>query len=148
MKNFKTFMAEAPHTADQELAVDKNINPAAFLNPTVIRKLNAWVGSIAGGSGYILPEEAVAVLRNSLMKIGLTFDSIDENSYPNLPGESFNPTLPLTLFGGRFGKDVNTPHDEFLNDDGISHNIEGGLSLKLQFQTQGDGTTFVGAKIV
>ena len=46
MKNFKTFMAEAPHPSDQELAVDKNINPAAFLNPVVIRKLNAWVGSI------------------------------------------------------------------------------------------------------
>ena len=141
-------MAEAPHPSDQELAVDKNINPAAFLNPEVIRKLNAWVGSIAGGSGYILPEQVVAVLRNSLMKIGLTFNSIDENSYPTEASPDKNVSLPLTLFGGRFGKDVDTPIDEFVNDDGISHNIEGGLSLDLEFHHQGDGTTFIGAKIV
>ena len=63
MKNFKTFMAEWPHPSDQDLAVDKNTNMGAFSNPSVIRKLNAWVGSIAGSSGYILPEQVVAVLR-------------------------------------------------------------------------------------
>ncbi|SVA44277.1 uncharacterized protein METZ01_LOCUS97131 [marine metagenome] len=123
------------------------MNPAAFINPEVLRKMNAWVGTIAG-SPFVLPEEAVAVLRNSLMKIGLTFDAIDESSYPAAEGESKNVSLPLTLFGGRFGKDVDTPIDEFVNDDGISHNVEGGLSLDLEFHRQGDGTTFVGAKIV
>ena len=43
-------------------------------------------------------------------------------------------SLPLTLFGGRFGKDVDTPHDEFLQDDGISNNIEGGLSLNVNYE--------------
>jgi hypothetical protein len=43
-------------------------------------------------------------------------------------------SLPLTLFGGRFGKDVNTPHNEFLEDDGISNQIEGGLSLNISYE--------------
>jgi len=32
------------------------------------------------------------------------------------------------------GKDVDTPHDEFLQDDGISNNIEGGLSLNVNYE--------------
>jgi hypothetical protein len=42
--------------------------------------------------------------------------------------------LPLTLFGGRVGKDVNTPYNEFLEDDGISNQIEGGLSLNISYE--------------
>ena len=40
----------------------------------------------------------------------------------------------LTQHGGRFGKDENTPYDEFLNDDGISNQVEGGLSLKIEYE--------------
>ena len=43
-------------------------------------------------------------------------------------------SLPLTLFGGRFGKDENTPYNEFLEDDGISNQIEGGLSLNISYE--------------
>jgi hypothetical protein len=32
------------------------------------------------------------------------------------------------------GKDENTPYDEFVNDDGISHVVEGGLSLKIEYE--------------
>ena len=42
--------------------------------------------------------------------------------------------LPLTLCGGRFGKDVNTPYNEFLEDDGISNQVEGGLSLNISYE--------------
>ena len=41
---------------------------------------------------------------------------------------------PLTLFGGRFGKDIDTPHNEFLEDDGISNQVEGGLSLNISYE--------------
>ena len=30
--------------------------------------------------------------------------------------------------------DENTPYDEFLNDDGISNQVEGGLSLKIEYE--------------
>jgi hypothetical protein len=51
-----------------------------------------------------------------------------------MEGKSGSFDLKLELFGGRFGKDGNTPIDEFLDDDGISHMVEGGLSLKINYE--------------
>ena len=56
--------------------------------------------------------------------------------------------LPLTKFGGRFGKDLDTPADEFLNDDGISHMVEGGLALKIQYEMLGNSSCRIFAEIV
>ena len=140
MKKFKTFMAEAPHTSDQDLAIDQQSNMGVFSNPSVIRKLNAWVGTIAGS--YVLPEDAIHNLRSSLSKIGLSFDEV-----PMIEGNSGSFNLPLTSFGGRFGKDVNTPHDEFLNDDGISHMVEGGLALVINYEMDEDNSCRLSASI-
>ena len=133
-------MAEWPRPSDQDLAVDKNTNMGVFSDPSVIRKLNAWVGTIAGS--YVLPEDAIHKLRNSLSKIGLSFDQV-----PDIIGESGSFNLPLTSFGGRFGKDVNTPHDEFLNDDGISHMVEGGLALVINYEMDEDNSCRLSASI-
>ena len=141
MKNFKNFMTEVGgSTSHQDLAVDKNTNMGAFSDPMVIRKLNAWVGTIAGS--YVLPEDAIHQLRSSLIKIGLTFDDV-----PMLEGNTGSFNLPLTSFGGRFGKDVNTPHDEFLNDDGISHVVEGGLALVINYEMNDDNSYRLSASI-
>ena len=51
-----------------------------------------------------------------------------------MEGASGTFDLPLTRFGGRFGKDENTPYDQFLDDDGISHIIEGGLTMKIRYE--------------
>ena len=56
MKNFKSFLKEL-HTSHQDQAIDKNTNMAVFSDPTVVKKLNAWVGTIAGN--YVLPEDAI-----------------------------------------------------------------------------------------
>ena len=98
MKTFKKHINENVNTSDTDIAVDKNDNMSEFSNPDVLRKLNAWVGSIAGS--YVLPEEAVQNLRKSLMKIGLTFGEAV------MEGNSGSVELPLTLYGGRFGKDA------------------------------------------
>ena len=55
--------------------------------------------------------------------------------------------LPLTRFGGRFGKDTDTAHDEVINDDGISHMVEGGLALKIQYEMLGNSSCRIFAKI-
>ena len=78
---------------------------------------------------YILPEHAVARLRGSLDKIHLTFPQV-----PTMEGPNGEFKLPLTLFGGRFGKTGSEAPDEVTNDDGISHMVEGGLSLKLKYE--------------
>jgi len=140
MKSFKSFLKEYANTSDQNLAVDRQTNMAVLSDPAVIKKLNAWVGTIAGN--YVLPEEAISNLRSSLSKIGLSFDPV-----PMMEGESGSVELPLTLFGGRFGKSVNTPHDEFDEDDGISHMVEGGLTLVIGYEMQEDNSCKLSARI-
>ena len=139
MKNFKSFLKET-HTSHQDQAIDKNTNMAVFSDPTVVKKLNAWVGTIAGS--YVLPEDAVHTLRSSLSKIGLSFGEV-----PVMEGESGSVELPLTSFGGRFGKGLTTPHDEFEVDDGISHQVEGGLTLVIGYEMQEDNSCRLSARI-
>ena len=138
MKTFKQ-LHEIANTSHQDLAVDKNINPVSFGNPEVVKKLNAWVGTIAGS--YVLPEDAIHKLRTSLAKIGLTFGEC------NLEGNNGSLEKPLTLFGGRFGKGLETPYDQFDEDDGISHQKEGGLKLVIGYEINEDGSTGLTASI-
>ena len=55
--------------------------------------------------------------------------------------------MPLTSFGGRFGKGLTTPHDEFEVDDGISHQVEGGLTLVVGYEMQEDNSCRLSARI-
>ena len=142
MKNFKTFLNEAGIAAggrDRSMAL-RTVNMAVYSDPSVVKKLNAWVGTIAGS--YTLPEDAIHNMRTNLSKIGLTFDVV-----PMMEGESGSFDLPLTLYGGRFGKEVDTPHDEFVNDDGISHMVEGGLTLVIGYVMNEDNSCRLTASI-
>ena len=139
MKKFKTFINEV-HTSHQDQAVDKNVNMGGLGDPTVLRKLNAWVGAIAGN--YVLPEDAIHNLRSSLAKVGLNFGTA-----PMIEGKSGSFELPLTSFGGRFGKGLDTPYDEFEEDDGISHQVEGGLTLVIGYEMQEDNSCRLSARI-
>ena len=135
VKSFKRYIKEVagagPGGGDaRSQAVDSDTGMSAgdVTNPDTLRRLNAYVGSI-GNMEYLLPEHAINRLKTSLMKVGLSFGEI-----PTMEGNSGSFDLPLTRFGGRFGKDENTPSDEFISDDGISHIIEGGLALKIQYE--------------
>ena len=87
-----------------------------------------------------MPEAAIDQLRNFMMRIGVQFPKVD------LP-ESGSVSLPLSQWGGRFGKDLDTPHDEFVNDDGITDRIPGGLSLEIKTEAVANGSWKVYAKI-
>ena len=139
MKNFKSFLNEV-HTSHQNQAIDNNMNMSVYSDPSVVRKLNTWVGTIAGN--YVLPEDAVSKLRSSLSKIGLTFGEVSM-----MEGESGSVELPLTSFGGRFGKGLTTPYNEFEVDDGISHQVEGGLTLVVGYEMQEDNSCRLSASI-
>ena len=135
MKSFKSFVKEDSGFPTGPVGENPNnfagsleVNPAALGDPAVVKRLSAIVGQI-GNMEYLLPEHALNRLRNNLNKIGLTFGEI-----PTMEGKSGSFDLPLARFGGRFGKDENTPADEFINDDGIFHMVEGGLSLKIQYE--------------
>ena len=143
MKSFNSFIKEGGiGTSDQNMAVDLGINTAAITNPQVIRRLNAYVGAIANME-YMLPEHALNKLKEKLGRVGFSFGAI-----PEMTEKSGSFDLPLTKFGGRFGKDLDTPADEFLNDDGISHMVEGGLALKIQYEMLGNSSCRIFAEIV
>ena len=142
MKSFKSYIKEAgvgPHSVP--ISADSDINPAEIANPAVIKRLNAYVGAIANME-YILPEHALNRLRNGLSRVGFSFGQI-----PTMEGKSGSFELPLTKFGGRFGKDIDTPTDEFLDDDGISHMVEGGLALKIQYEMLSNSSCRIFAEI-
>ena len=143
MRSFSKFITEGrgPHTSDQSIATDNGLNPSEVDNPRVLKALNAYVGAIANME-YILPEHALTKLRNALDRVGYSFGAI-----PEMTEESGSFSLPLTRFGGRFGKDTDTPHDEVINDDGISHMVEGGLALKIQYEMMRNNSCRIFAKI-
>ena len=142
MKSFKNFFKENVGTSDQNMAVDQGINPSEIQNPKVLKALNAYVGAIANME-YMLPEHALEKLRSALDRVGYSFGAI-----PEMTEQRGSFDLPLTKFGGRFGKDLDTPADEFLNDDGISHMVEGGLALKIQYEMLGNSSCRIFAEIV
>ena len=110
MRTFKNFIKENVGTSDQNMAVDNGINPSEIQNPRVLKALNAYVGAIANME-YMLPEHALNKLKEKLGRLGFAFGAI-----PEMTEKSGSFDLPLTKFGGRFGKDLDTPTDEFLND--------------------------------
>ena len=142
MKSFKNFLSESGvGTSDQNMASDMGINPSEIQNPKVLKTLNAYIGAIANME-YMLPEHALNRLKNALDRVGFSFGEI-----PDMTESSGSFDLPLTRFGGRFGKDTDTPHDEVINDDGISHMVEGGLALKIQYEMVGNSSCRIFAKI-
>ena len=136
MKTFKKYIKEA--SGFPTGPVGENPNNLAgevtdtlgsdVFNPQNLKRINAIIGAISNME-YLLPEHAVARLRGSLGKIHLTFPQV-----PTMEGSSGEFNLPLTLFGGRYGKTGSEKSDEITNDDGISHMVEGGLHLKLRYE--------------
>ena len=141
MKNFNQFVTEAGPTGlwnYEPVSLNGN-DTFDITNPSVLKRVNSFVGSIADRE-YLIPEAAIEQLRNFLMRVGVQFPKVD------LP-EGGSISLPLSQWGGRFGKDLNTPYDEFVNDDGITDRLPGGLSLDIKTETVANGSWKVYAKI-
>ena len=136
MKNFKTFMTEHP-------SYDAPLNPAAggFGDPMVVKKLNALMGKLTSEQ-FTDGADVVRQIRASLSKIGLTFDEV-----PAMSEDSGSFSMPLTLYGGRFGKLPETPFDEFVNDDGLQDQVEGGFSLEISYEMTEDNCYRINAEI-
>tara|TARA_B100000085_G_scaffold264007_1_gene270580 strand:- start:203 stop:643 length:441 start_codon:yes stop_codon:yes gene_type:complete len=135
MKRFKKVITEGHGAVSGGPSADasSNLNMQDYANPAVLRALNSFVGIVT--NNYVLPENAIGVLRNYLSKVQLTFGEV-----PVMEGESGSVELPLSVGAGRFGKGVDTPYDEFEEDDGISHIKEGGLTLVLNYKMNEDNS--------
>ena len=143
MKNFNRYVTEAGTGAaglwNQTPITYNQTDPFDVANPDVLKRINTFVGSIADRE-YLIPEAAIQQLRNFMMRIGLQFPKVD------LP-EGGAISLPLSQWGGRFGKDLDTPYDEYVNDDGITDRVPGGLSLDIKTESVANGSWKVYAKI-
>ena len=135
MKRFKKVITEGHGAVAGGPSADasSNLNMQDYANPAVLRALNSFVGIVT--NNYVLPESAIGVLRNYLSKVQLTFGEV-----PVMEGESGSVELPLSVGAGRFGKGIDTPYDEFEEDDGISHIKEGGLTLVLNYKMNEDNS--------
>ena len=144
MKTFKKFALDEATFMTTVATLTQDTQKGNYADPAVRIALNRLVGTVASKTqdGTMIPEQVVAQLRNSLSKLGLTFGEV-----PMMEGASGSFELPLTSFGGRFGKGVNTPYDEFEVDDGISHQVEGGLSLALNYEMKEDNSCKLTASI-
>jgi len=135
MKNFSKFVTEKATDSGYPLDVDTFSNDIA--NPKTIERINSFLGAM-GQMEYLIPEHALGVVRERLSRLGLTFGEVA------LAEGGSNVSMPMSQFGGRFGKDEN---GDDINDDGISHKVEGGLSLEIE-HTVMNGTHFLRTKIV
>ena len=144
MKTFKKFALDEATFMTTVANLTQDLQKGNYADPDVRLALNRLVGTIATKTkdGTMIPEQVIAQMRNSLSKFGLTFDVV-----PMMEGESGQHSMPLTSFGGRFGKGVDTPHDEFEVDDGISHQVEGGLSLEIGYVNTEDNSCRLTASI-
>ena len=142
MKNFNQYVTEAGPTGmwNQEPVSVDGFDTYDITNPSVLKRVNAFVGSIADRE-YLIPEAAIQQLRNFLMRVGVQFPNTP------LPEGAGSISYPLSQWGGRFGKDLNTPHDEFVDDDGITDRLPGGLSLEIKTEEVANGSWKIYAEI-
>ena len=125
-------------SATSDAVEDGSIGAHNIQDPDVLKRVNAFVGSIAERE-YMKPQFAIDELREKLHRIGLTVSSVD------MAGDKGKVTAEVKQFGGRFGKDTDGSD---INDDGISHKKEGGLKVEISYETLRNGTSKVYAKLV
>jgi hypothetical protein len=136
MKTFNKYIAEK--ATDAGYPVDGSDFSNDLAKPETIQRINAFLGAM-GNMEYLVPEHALNKMQEKLGRLSISFDM------PDLSEEGGTMSVPLTQFGGRIGKD-DTGED--VNDDGISHRVEGGLSLQIMHEPTAKGTHFIRAKIV
>ena len=141
MKTLKDIMNESGmNPAHSHSKHDSDHDMVDVSDDNVVRRLNSFLGCIAD-MDHMLPEQTIEVVRRRLANIGLSFPTAE------IVEDNGNISLPLTQFGGRFGKDIDTPHNELVKDDGISHRVEGGRSINFVYEKKENGKFKVTAEI-
>lgn len=108
-------------------------------HPESLEKINQYVENFTKKL-YFDPKQAVVELRTKLNTIGLDFEVTQESANEGV--------YPLSLFGGSFGKKVDTPIDQFHTSDEISEKLGHGLNLNVEFLRVGEGMYQAEAEIV
>ena len=136
MKTFKNHLNEKAVDGGYPVDTDSFSNDLA--KPENIERINSFLGAMSKIE-YLVPEHAINKIKERLGRLAISFGDVDLNEAGG------KISLPLTQFGGRSGMDDNA---EKIDDDGISHKVESGLSIEIMHEKTGTGTHFVKAKIV
>ena len=141
-KNFNEHSAQGAIMHHNSIGVeDGGMDVHDIADPEVRKRVNAFVGSIADKE-YLNANHAIAELRQKLMRVGLEFGQVDIYE-----GEG-EVSSPLSQFGGRYGNDGSGTEDgQLVNDDGISHRHDGGLSISFKYMKLDNGRCKVFANI-
>ena len=128
MKEFKEFIKEVrAHPANSNAHNDSDHDMVDIADEAVVRRLNSFLG-VVSEIDHPMPEQTIGIVRRRLASIGLSFPNVD------IVEDSGSISAALTQFDGRFGKDIDTPHDEFVNNDCISHRVEGDRSINFVYE--------------
>ena len=139
MKSFKEFqniteIRNKPTPVNAPSDSDMNLNDIA--DNEIVARINRFVGSIAAME-HINPMAAVNHLRAKLHGLGV--EMIGE--LPEMNEKSGSASIPLSKFGGVYGKTGEEPAGEVKNDDGIER------QLKIKYETLDNGACKVYAEL-
>ena len=142
------------HGSEQDSLGSGSYSVHQLQRPEALEAINHYLGNITKYACFN-PNQAIGKLKMNLNKLGLDFDhhlqgtgsqgSSDGGTPTSSMGEG---TYKLTQFGGTFGKNFQTPIDQFETTDGISDKLGHGLNLEVTYMSMQDGLTKVNARIV
>ena len=140
MKSFKDFqnISELNKTSNANNAPsesDMNLND--ITSDEIVSRINRFVGAIASME-HINPMAGLNHLRSKLHGLGV--EMVGE--LPEMIEKSGTVSIPLSKFGGVYGKTGEEPAGEVKNDDGIER------QLKIRYETLSNGACKVYAELV
>ncbi len=142
MKSFKTYLREVALGTGSSGIARNNLGLHGIDSEDVRARVNTWLEANANME-FATVHAALYQLQAKVEQIGLEF-----NVQAEAAGDSGSLRLPLTQWGGRFGKDTDTPHNDFIDDDGISHRTEGqSLVMSIDYERVPTGGFRVSGKI-
>ena len=138
MKSFKEFqnIGEGSKPEFVNAPSDSDLNLNDLRSDEIVARLNRFVGAIADME-HINPTAAVNHLRSKLHGLGV--EMIGE--LPEMADKSGSVSIPLSQFGGTFGKTGDEPAGDVYNDDGVKR------QLKLKYETLDNGACKVYAEL-
>jgi len=139
MRSFKEFqniseIRNKPTPVNAPSDSDLNLND--LRSDEIVARINRFVGSIADME-HINPNAAVNHLRSKLHGLGV--EMVGE--LPEMADKSGSVSIPLSQFGGTYGKTGEEPAGEVYNDDGVKR------QLKLKYETLDNGACKVYAEL-
>jgi len=136
MRSFKEFQNISEKTTPVNAPSDSDLNLNDLRSDEIVARINRFVGSIADME-HINPSAAVNHLRSKLHGLGV--EMVGE--LPEMADKSGSVSIPLSQFGGTYGKTGEEPAGEVYNDDGVKR------QLKLKYETLDNGACKVYAEL-